>query len=78
LHSSAATGESLPATDLFGDGGGRHNANDVAPVIHQHSARITRLHRHAYLKIARAWLNSVAPVVVPSSESTAQAVAGGG
>ena len=32
---------------------GRHDADDVAPVIHQRPARIARLHRHADLKIAR-------------------------
>ena len=30
-----------------------HDADDVAPLIHQRPARIARLHRHADLKIAR-------------------------
>ena len=32
---------------------GRHDADDVAPLIHQRPARIARLHRRADLKIPR-------------------------
>ena len=32
---------------------GRHDADDVAPFIHQRPAGIGRLHRHADLKVAR-------------------------
>ena len=32
---------------------GRHDADHVAPLIHQRPARIARLHRHADLKIPR-------------------------